>query len=96
MSPVLQTYDVSLLSMERVLERFRRRLCLRGTRAVKVGAETAPKHAPWKAGLTRRKSAFCSRVSCSEGDIDQRNTACCLVIIESMALHESNLAVPIE
>ena len=24
---------------------------LRGTRADKVGAETAPKHAPWKAGL---------------------------------------------
>ena len=35
------------------MERFRRRLCLRGTRADKVGAETAPKHAPWKGGLRR-------------------------------------------
>ena len=27
---------------------------LRGTRADKVGAETAPKHAPWKAGFTQK------------------------------------------
>ena len=27
-------------------------LALRGTRADKIGAETAPKHAPWNAGLS--------------------------------------------
>ena len=37
-----------------IVEAFFFKAALRATPADKIGAETPPKHAPWKAGLTRR------------------------------------------